>query len=177
MSTELNRKRPYSQIYGHSVAKFFQDGKYFDGGGRPVSAQRAALPSDMTGRELEEIRKESGIEDETMVQFGDDDPEGGTEPVGGAEVDPAADIDRDAETDDGGGAATLGDDEAAKAAEAAWNERFTDAMGMHHTALASMCEMLYEELQAKGKAPEEKAPFTGTGSKERNAKWLATYAE
>lgn len=38
----LDRNRDFSPIYGDSAAKFYQDGKYFDASGNPVSEEAAA---------------------------------------------------------------------------------------------------------------------------------------
>lgn len=151
---KLNRKAPYSEIYGHSIAKYYQGGNYFNGSGDLVSEDQASKTHGLTRARIQELEKEELDLDETVASDVDDEPAG--EPV----VEPPA------------------DEPPAKLEDPAAQERYEQLVKLHHTALVSMATDLFEQMIKDGVATgDEGIPFAGEGSKERNARWIADHTE
>ena len=163
---KLNKKLPYSEISGHSVAKFYQLGRYFNGAGIEVSAKEAAKPAGMTNRELEELRKE-GLEADESVSGEDPEPEEDEHP----EVPEAPEPENAAEPEP-----EEGNDETEFQSSEDWQRNFDDSMKLHPKAVKAMAEQLKETMIKDGVETEETLsdiPYTGEGSKEKNATWIA----
>lgn len=170
MATKLNRKAPYHEISGHSLARWYQGGKYFDGQGNEVSAEDAARPHNVNRRQLNEIEQEDLQADESTNADVVDDEDTETEAYQTSE---AAEPAKEPGPEDPPAAE---EDVTEDEVDPEWQQRYEDAKGLHHTALHAMCEELYNQMVADGEAdgvPE--APFDGEGSKDKNARWLATH--
>lgn len=159
---KLDRSKPYNVIYGASEAKFFQSGKYFTGLGEEISAERAAQPYGLTDHQLREIEQENAAVDEVVKDDAQkpEDPDPPAETAATGEVPEVTETpESDEKVDDG------------------YEERFNEAMKLHARTLKDMCAEHYRDLKENGKADGiPSAPYTGPGSKIKNAEWLATYA-
>jgi len=168
----LDKRRPYARIFGHSQAAYYQNGRYFRGDGSEISAGNAAKPFGMTSAELKELQKEDGLADETIVSDSEDTD------------DQEPDDTEATEDEDGEGSElpeNIGLPEREDVEDTDWIARFDEAMTLHPTTLTKMAEERYGELEALAKSEGVKldippAPYSGKGSKEQNARWLATYA-
>lgn len=173
--TELNRKKPYARIYGNSEAAFYQDGNYFNGQGKLVSQKRASQPYGLTQSEVEELEEEEALTDEAIVS--DSNPEEGDDEG----TDSTGSTDGESGEGDAGPEGTEPEPailpDPANPPSAEWTERYEELKGEHHRTLKDMCAEAYEAMKAQeedmSKVPH--APFTGEGSSELNARWLATY--
>lgn len=143
-------------VYGASKARYYQDGQHFDGAGNLISDEEASAATGLSKRESEQLRKENELLDEGLTG----DEQQSTETDQAPEPDPPAEVtempdDPEAVTDPG------------------WKARYEELMGEHHQTLA---EMALEASDSMSDESIPKAPFKGSGSKAKNAAWLATYA-
>jgi len=168
----LNRRAAFSNLYGNCVAKFYQGGKYFDSSGNELPAEIAGKPASLSQRQIHEINKERERQDIEPITK-DEVPnlekvpaEGGetkaTEDAKGTEAGQPAEDAAPAESE------AVEDDKPSEEFEA----RVAEAMKLHNRSLLALCQDIYEKMEDTSEVPE---PYTGEGSKEKNAHWLAYY--
>lgn len=178
---KLDRSRKYAEIHGHSVARYYQDGAYFNGRGDPVSEEDAAKPAGLTQRQMEDLRNENLAADEALVG---DQPE----PVPEAEVAPETAPDptpEEPEADQAAESAEVVNDPASEEQDAeekvdpVVEGHYEDMVKLHHTAVTAMAEDLKAQMIADGADADTLAeiPFTGEGAKKKNARWVAEHIE
>lgn len=160
----FNRKQPYSEIYGHSYARYYQNGAYFDGAGNEVSAARAAQPAGLTEREMEELRKE-GLEADESISGESHEGSEPAPPQGPTKT----------EEDSGTEGAEAAEEKPSR--DEGWQERYNDAIALHANSLKAMVKELREQMISDGVSEEELEgiPYSGEGAKEKNAEWLADH--
>lgn len=173
---KLNRSKPFSTIYGASVARYYQNGKYFAGNGDEVPAGAAAEPHNLSAVQMEELRRENlELNEDLNDEQGAETEAVETDDVEAehAEAEQAEDTESTEGPDavDGSDAEDAVDDEAVEA-------RFNKMMELHPRTLKDMAAEQYREFKEAGKAADiPAAPYTGAGSKIKNARWLARYVE
>lgn len=172
----LNRKVPYGIVYGHSKAKFTQGGKYFDGSGNEISLGEALQPGKISERVRAELNKERERMDLPPLSREEFDEASKSEDSPAAETKAAEEGSSDAATEAEGTptGAVIGSkaDEDEASDKEAFDRRVEEAMKLHPAALKSLCDDVYEKLEDTSEIPE---PYTGEGSKKKNAHWLAHY--
>jgi hypothetical protein len=74
----LDKSRPYATVHGISEAKYRQDGRYFDGSGKPLDKKDEIIPeikpdyASMHWKQLEKLVRDNGGEyrsKEQAVEF------------------------------------------------------------------------------------------------------------
>lgn len=180
---KLDRKRYYAQIHGHSVARYYQDGTYFNGRGDPVTEEEAAKPAGLSQRQMEELRNENIDSDESLA--GDESsavPEAEvaaeatpSPPPSEPEADPAPEPEEDVTEDEPAEEEAPAEEKKDPVVEG----HYEDMVKLHHTAVTAMAEDLKAQMIADGADPDtlSEIPFSGEGAKKKNARWVAEHIE